>query len=110
MAADKPQLTVRQALQAMGYREMKPGTWGKPVGFVLFTFEEDTNTLTNWFRAVTGEVMVYNANKLTPDAVERYGSPLYQIKEFECFARTDVSGVNSQFEFMTLEEVVGEQL
>ena len=31
-------MTQEEALTSMGYREMYPGKWGKPIGSQLFTF------------------------------------------------------------------------
>lgn len=97
-------LTLREALNGMGYRETRKGVWGKPFGFMLFTFEEELSEMTAWFKCLDGSGLGrYCAEKLKPD-YEKAGSPLYQLKYFECFAATDKGpSSGSRFEFGAID-------
>lgn len=90
-------MTLREALLAMGYTEKKPGIWLKPVGYQLFQFKEEGLMWVNWFKALNGEVAMWQKKILSPDEKQK-GTYLKQLKEVECFTRTDVY-VNGSSEF-----------
>ena len=72
----------------MNYRETKHGRWAKPVGYHLFTFEEDRNEWTNWFKDPRGEMgrrEVHQLKNLTDDTKDYL---LYMLKEWEAFTVT----------------------
>ena len=91
-------MTIREALLSMGYKEQKPGQWLKPIGYQCLHYHEGRNMWTNYFKSVSGEVMSYELKQLNDDT-GRFGSYVKQLKEWECFTRTDmwVNG-NSEFE------------
>ncbi len=80
-------MKMREALISMCYREVKPGVWAKPVGFHLFTFEEDRNEWTNWYKAGTGEIDRYEAKE--PDLEE--GTAISFLKGYEAYTRTNIT-------------------
>jgi len=82
-------LTIEDALRAMGYTKCEPNKWLKPVGFQVFSFDEETLVWTNWFKSMQGEVMRMDAKEMRRDFADA-GDPLSQIKHFECWTRTDV--------------------
>ena len=89
---------MKKDLTAMGYREIAPRKWAKPVGYTLFIFVEETNEFQNWFaHNTTGQPMLYSSRTLTEDK-EFLGWLKYQ----ESWSK-DVQ-TPSNFEFLTLLE------
>ena len=96
-------MTIREALISMGYREAKPGHWLKPVGFVCFSYHEDKNKWSNWYRSGQGEVERWQTKQLESDQ-NRYGTYLHQLKYIECWTRTDLEiNGDSAFELSTID-------
>ncbi len=88
---------VREALQAMGYTEVKQGAWLKPIGYQCFAFNESKNEWQNWYRSARGHVELFESHVFGD--LEKQGMYVEQLKYFECFTRTDVSVKNdSKFE------------
>jgi hypothetical protein len=88
----------REALLAMGYHESKPGFWNKPIGYQSFSYLESRNIWTNVFTSLPGKVSVWESKSFSDD-----GSALSQLKEWECWTRTDVSTrTDSSFEIVNL--------
>ena len=56
--------TRREALLAMGYKEVKPKRWMKPIGYQLLSYNEDTNDLSNWFKDIKGEIVLWERTSL----------------------------------------------
>ncbi len=96
-------MTIREALLSMGYSESKPGQWIKPVGYQAFHYHEGRNEWIDWFTANdTGKPMVYTSGTFKEDT-KHYGSYLRQLKELECWARTDMYCTDSQFELAGID-------
>ncbi len=91
-------MTIREALLSMGYKEIQSGQWMKPVGYQALYYHEGRNEWRNFFKSVGGDVLTYESKKLNDDT-GYFGSYVKQLKELECFTRTDmyVNG-NSAFE------------
>lgn len=78
---------MRSALSAMCYREVAPGRWFKPVGHMLFAFDEFLGRWTNHYRSMTGTVERFES-KQGPSPGE---VPLRWLKDVEARTRTDVN-------------------
>ncbi len=79
-------MTIRLALIAMGYREVDPGRWLKPIGYQLFSYSESKNEWNNWLKGADGKIHCYQSKVFR----ENFGSYLAQLKDWECFTRTDI--------------------
>jgi hypothetical protein len=92
-------MTLPEALAAMGYHELRPKVWLKPVGFQLFMFEEEKLLWTNWFRPLDDpKPAIWQTERVHLD-VGHFGELLYQLKFIECYTRTDIGYQSgSQFE------------
>jgi hypothetical protein len=85
--------TVRLALKAMGYTPSAkfPKRWAKPVGFSLFTFDEETNEWGNWFVAANGETKLWDAKTLVTTGEK--GFPYVgQLGHMEAYSRINLVG------------------
>ncbi len=92
-------MTTREALLAMGYREVKEGRWAKPIAYQLFTFEEATNEWTNWFKDVHGNLGRWNSIGLITDA-----DFLSRLKMAEYDTRTNTySNVDTAFHLSAVD-------
>lgn len=91
-------MTFREALLAMSYREEKDGRWAKPVGYVLFTFLEEANQWSNWFRDLQGKLSRWNHINYVDGK-----DPLFFLKECEAYTRIDVGGYGSKFELSGID-------
>jgi hypothetical protein len=80
---------IREALLAMGYTERKEGHWLKPVGYQCFSYHEDKNEWANWFLDGQGKIAVWETKQFKEPG-PRHGSHLGQLKEWECWTRTDL--------------------
>jgi len=90
-------MTIRKALQSMNYREVEPGRWLKPVGYHLFSYEENRGQLgewTSWYKGVDGKIGRMDVRKTHFSNVF-----LNDLKEWEAYARTNVVGDNGPSEF-----------
>ncbi len=96
-------MTLREALLSMGYREEQPNKWLKPVGYVLFSYNETTNQWANWFKSSKGDIEYWETNQFVHDE-NKAGSYLYQLKKFECWTRTDLyTQVDSEFHLRAID-------
>lgn len=92
-------MTLREALSAMCYREIKPGKWFKPVGNILFVFEEENRTWTNWYRPANSPEEIWCSHTLDVAAVD-YAR---QLKSWEMNSRIDrFYGEDGKFELQPL--------
>ena len=92
-------------LKSLGYRLMKSGVYGKPVGFNLFTFEIDTLLWTNWFKSVNGETMlIWNTDTYEVDETVK-NDFLTFLKYCEGFTKISYNSPTN-FEFLTTEEEI----
>jgi hypothetical protein len=82
-------MTIREALLAMGYQEKIPGHWLKPIGYQCFSYHEGKGMWANMFRSMSGAVCCYTTSNLSRD-IDHFGSYLKQLKDLECFTRTDM--------------------
>lgn len=78
-------MTIRESLISMGYRESAPGKWLKPIGYQLFCFNEATNKWRNYFTDIKGEICLWEKHTLT----DKY-DPLFLLKEWETWTRHDL--------------------
>lgn len=97
-------------LTQMGYRKLKPGVWAKPVSFHLFMFEMDKMLWTNFFKSAdNSKMLIWNTETYKEDdwKINDEDPPnfLYFLKYTEHFTRIDVRGTDSEFEFLTEEEM-----
>jgi hypothetical protein len=83
---DREKLAMREALHAMGYHEASPEKWIKPVGFHLFTYEEEVTLWSNWFVSTSGTILPYAGSRWCDQV-----APLYWLKECEGYARVNVA-------------------
>lgn len=106
---------MREALSRMCYREVKPGTWAKPVGVVLFTYEEERREWTNWYLCSGGEERSRFDAHTFPDyqGCQPFDDdPLGWLKTCEAWTRTSVGaggsgdGRRSEFELSADPEAV----
>jgi hypothetical protein len=98
---------IEQGLMKMGYRTLKPGIWAKPVAFHLFLFEMDKMLWTNFFKGNNGQMLVWNTETYKQKDWEVDGKDefLLFLKYTEQYARIDTRNVDSEFEFMTDQEI-----
>ncbi len=80
--------TLREALLAMAYKEVKPKIWMKPTGFQCFTVHEDRTEWTNYFISAEKDLEIWDRQPLKENVTS--GSYLFQLKNLECFTRTDI--------------------
>jgi hypothetical protein len=102
---------VRLALLAMGYRKARPSKWAKPVGYHLFTFNEEKMEWANWFRSMDGQILAYERRHFPasadydPGRHIRHLTPLRRLKECEAWSRTDVASESgSEFQLSSFSE------
>ncbi|MHA2065959.1 MAG: hypothetical protein ACXABY_16430 [Candidatus Thorarchaeota archaeon] len=86
---------IREALSAMCYREEMPGRWCKPIGTHLFTYEEDRNEWTNWFKGRGDTIERWQSKH--PTNLETGGPFLGQLKDWEQWTKISC-GAPSEFE------------
>lgn len=91
-------------LKSMGYRQLKPDVWGKPIGFNLFTFEFINFEWTNWFKgAYNSGLQRYNADNYGPPLNE--DTPKRFLEWLKCCeSYTQLQQLSSEFEFNTFQE------
>ena len=109
---------IHRALTSMGYRRPNasenPGKWMKPVGFHVFSYEEDRNELTNWFLSAQNTLERWHVASLYPDdeGVREHGSLVQQIQHWEAYhGKADFAPSSAaDFEFLTKEEFFSDYL
>lgn len=90
-------VTRREALLAMGYHESKPGFWIKPIGYQCFCYSEAGRKWVNVFKSLLNKIETWESKQFSDDPKD--GSFLDQLKDWECWTRTDVaSRTDSSFE------------
>ena len=95
-------MTQKEALTSMGYREMSPGKWGKPIGSQLFTFNTINQLWDNWFKTPTSDkIHLWNSDKY----VDESDNFLEWLKAVESMASLRPY-VNSEFSFLTLSQKI----
>lgn len=77
--------TIREALIAMGYKEVKPKNWMKPIGYQLFSYNEEKNEWVNWFKDGNDKIAIWETKSFRRDV-----DTLHQIKEWETWTKTDM--------------------
>ena len=94
-------MTIQETLISMGYRELSPGKWSKPIGFHALTYTEMTSLWDNWFHGLDGKIALWESDEYIPEDQENHF--LSWLKCQECYTRT--TGYHSSaFHFLTLEE------
>lgn len=94
-------MTLREALFAMGYQEQKSGIWVKPIGYQMFCFFEQKNKWVNYFEGADNKLHIWNSKIFKTSEKDSY---LSQLKELECWSRTDIAAnINSQFELTSFD-------
>jgi len=95
-------MSVRQFLISMGYREEKPGKWLKPIGFCLFSFEEDRSEWTNWFRSAdNGQPAIWESKKIDTTMSDRH--LLITLKTLEACTHLVYSNGDSEFQLKAID-------
>jgi len=101
-------MNMREALLAMGYREVLSGKWAKPVGYSLFSYNEETSTWACWFRSADDNEMVrwasakFEEKLWTTDTGEV--KPLVFLKHQEAWeSRVNVGSLTSEFELSAID-------
>lgn len=95
-------MTIREALLSMGYKEVSPKHWLKPIGHQVFSYYEDENEWRNRFKRADGRIGVWDKHHFSKN--EGDSSFLHQLKSFECCSRLDMSvNSDSQFELPVLD-------
>jgi len=99
---------IKKDLIKMGYRELKEGTWAKPVAFHLFLFELDKMLWTNFFKGAEGSILIWNTETYKEKDWEVDGkqSFLMFLKYTEQYTRIDTRNENSEFEFLSIAELI----
>lgn len=87
-------MTIREALLAMAYKEVKPGHWMKPIGYQSFTYHEEKNEWANWFLSAQGKISLWETKSFKDD-FKHFGDYLKQLKCWECYTRTEMNPANS---------------
>jgi len=99
---------IEEALIKMGYRKLKSNIWAKPVAFHLFFFETDKMLWSNFFKGKDeGSICIWNTEIYKEKDWEINGkSPfLLFLKYTEQCTKIDVRSVDSEFKFLTEEEM-----
>ena len=92
----------KEALISMGYRELQAGIWAKPIGWMLFTYDDDTKIIANCFKGADDKMHSYDSKVYKTEPEQGL---LGFIKLFEGYARTDVNvHQNSEYQFITAEQ------
>jgi len=89
-------IEIIKILKSMGYREIKKGVWGKPIGHCILvaTFHSDNWLLRGFFMGKDGKI--YNWQTKNFNRIEELKSA-----ETECYHELHIS---SNFEFSTRAE------
>jgi hypothetical protein len=100
-----------KALLSMGYRKMNllisREVYGKPVGYHLFVFYPNEQTIFNYClgnNPETQNILIYNSAKYPDPSFETF---LGFLKEFEANSVTYINN-GSKFEFLTVVGNLGE--
>jgi hypothetical protein len=98
-------LTDKQSMLSMGYREAQKDYFLKPIGFQLITIEinRDKPLISNWFKAKDGiETLLWDS-----DEYNKEDSILDWIKCFESNTRLNIhSAVNTSYNFLLPEQAL----
>lgn len=99
---------AEQSLMKMGYRELKQGIWAKPVAFHLFLFEMDKRIWTNFFKGAENTMCIWDSKTFEEVDWVVDGVPFTFtsfLKYTEQYTKTDTRNVDSEFEFVTDQEI-----
>ena len=91
---------MRKALISMGYRELKSGIWGKPVGFNMFSFNINTKEWINHFKGLNNTNQIYNTCFINDE-----NDFLGELKASE-FNNTKLFMNNSNYEFIRYQDIM----
>lgn len=58
-------MNKQEQLTSLGYREMEPNIWGKPVGFHLFIYEVDKKKWANHFVGNNKKLLIWETITFT---------------------------------------------
>jgi hypothetical protein len=87
----------------MGYRERNDihdvVVWMKPVGYHLFTCQEDSRQWENWFLDIEGKLSLYHSETLPEEDTLSY------LKQCEAYTRISVGNGTSQFQLSAYRSV-----
>ncbi len=97
-----------EILIKMGYRALKSGVWAKPVAFQLFLFEMDKMLWTNFFKGNDGVLCIWNSEFYKEKDWESDEKPsfLLFLKYTEQYTRIDIRNTDSEFEFLSIAELI----
>ena len=86
----------------MGYRKMQDNVWGKPFGYILLTFELDSNIWSCNFITIQDKPGIWDS--------KTYFSDVDDFKRFlqynEAFHTKTYIGKSSDFSFLTQSEQI----
>ena len=89
---------LEKALISMGYRK-KESAWLKPIGYMVFVYCKEE--IRSYFKAIDSKAYCWSRRAVRP------GKELSDIKEFECYSRTDLNPYgDSQFQFIDTEDLL----
>lgn len=98
-------LTDRQSILSMGYREVQKDYFLKPIAFQLISIEinRDKPLISNWFKAKDGiETLLWNSDEYNGE-----DSMIDWIRCFESTTRLDIhTGVNTSYHFLLPEQAL----
>lgn len=93
---------IEKILTSMSYRLIQKNIWMKPIGFHLFTYNEERKEWINFFKSKE-ESLIWES-KIYNNPEEDF---LLWLKYNECYTKTDYHGFDdSNFEFLTIQEQV----
>jgi hypothetical protein len=78
-------LTIREALQFTGYKEIGSGEWWKPIGYQAFYYSEATNTWKNLFVNSSGKLAIWDSRSLNLES----DCLVINLQEIETYTRTN---------------------
>lgn len=89
---------MKKDILTMGYREISENYWSKPVGYSMYviSFKDNQYKFINYFVGIDGDIHVYES-KVIED--------LRELKEAESYTKQINNGVDSQFQFLSDEQI-----
>jgi len=92
---------MKEELTKMGYREVEPNTWLKPVGYTLLVYVESLKTLYHYIKGKDGVIHIYTSKEV---------STLQEIKDFEAYVPYSMGDPIASFELnVPIEERINNE-
>ena len=80
---------MKDNLLRMGYRELKPGTWVKPMGYVIAIYLEKENKWSSYFKGEDGDIHLYTSMDV---------DTMTKLKDAEAYTPVSMGSPDSTFE------------